>query len=217
MISNTLALDLEGSGDSCPDGSSCPRSAFFSNQLAVISNDHVMETEQKLATLKVVLTQAQQTVSSDPLGAKHFVDRALELLSALAGKPADEDNGYDSGGLAAWQTRRAKSMIETQLSQRLLVSDLASAVRLSPSHFARAFKQTIGCSPHNYLLRRRIERAKDRMRTTDEPLAQIALTYGFSDQAHFTRCFKRHEGATPTAWYRRVTSESLRNRTPALA
>ena len=106
---------------------------------------------------------------------------------------------------------------ETQLSQRLLVSDLASAVRLSPSHFARAFKQTIGCSPHNYLLRRRIERAKDRMRTTDEPLAQIALTYGFSDQAHFTRCFKRHEGETPTAWYRRVTSESPRNRTPALA
>jgi AraC-like DNA-binding protein len=165
--------------------------------------------------LKVVLTQAQQSVSSDPLGAKHFVDRALELLSAMAGRPIADDSAYDSGGLASWQTRRAKSMIEAQLSGRLLVSDLASAVRLSPSHFARAFKRTMGCSPHHYLLRRRIERAKDRMRNSDEPLAQIALTYGFSDQAHFTRCFKRHEGETPTAWYRRVTSESVRSRAMA--
>ena len=99
-----------------------------------------------------------------------------------------------------------------RLSGRLLVSDLASAVRLSPSHFARAFKRTTGCSPHHYLLRRRIECAKERMRTTGEPLAQIALAYGFSDQAHFTRCFKRHEGETPTAWYRRVTSGSVRSR-----
>ncbi|WP_162140547.1 helix-turn-helix domain-containing protein [Sphingomonas sp. PR090111-T3T-6A] len=162
--------------------------------------------------MKLVLTQAQQTVSSDPMGAKRFVDRALELLSAMAGRTVADDSAYDSGGLASWQVRRAKSMIEARLSGRLLVSDLASTVRLSPSHFARAFKRTMGCSPHHYLLKRRIECAKERMRTTDEPLAQIALAYGFSDQAHFTRCFKRHEGETPTAWYRRVTSESARSR-----
>jgi AraC-like DNA-binding protein len=212
MMSSLATLDMERQ-DEVSDGDISPcSSAFFTHQLPIISNDHALATEQKLATLKIVLTQAQQTVSSDPLGAKHFVDRALELLSAMGGRPGTDDSAYDSGGLASWQTRRAKSMIEARLSGRVLVSDLASAVRLSPSHFARAFKRTMGCSPHHYLLRRRIECAKDRMRTTDEPLAQIALTYGFSDQAHFTRCFKRHEGETPTAWYRRVTSESARSR-----
>ncbi|NIJ35112.1 helix-turn-helix domain-containing protein [Sphingomonas oligoaromativorans] len=212
MISNTAILDLE-SRDEARDGyiSSSP-GAFFGSPLPIISNDRAQATEQKLATLKLVLTQAQQTVSSDPMGAKHFIDRALEFLSSMAGRTAADDSAYDSGGLASWQARRAKSMIEARLSGRLLVSDLASAVRLSPSHFARAFKRTMGCSPHHYLLRRRIECAKERMRTTGEPLAQIALAYGFSDQAHFTRCFKRHEGETPTAWYRRVTSGSVRSR-----
>ena len=214
MISTINALELASPSEAHQGVPPCPPTAFLTNHLAVISNDHALATEQKLATLKVVLTQAQQSVSSDPLGAKHFVDRALELLSALGGR-AGSDDAYDSGGLATWQARRAKSMIEAQLSSRLLVCDLAAAVRLSSSHFARAFKQTIGCSPHHYLLKRRIEHAKNRMRTTDEPLAQIALSYGFSDQAHFTRCFKRHEGETPTAWYRRVTSESPRHR-PAM-
>lgn len=109
------------------------------------------------------------------------------------------------GGLTSWQMRRIRSLIEARLNQRLPISDLASAARLSPSHFARAFKRSVGCSPHHYLLWLRIERAKDRMRTSPASLAEIALAHGFADQAHFTRCFKRLQGETPGNWFRRVS------------
>ena len=170
-----------------------------------------------LATLKIFLTQARQVVSSDPLCAKHYVDRALALLSHTTASPkAPDAETIQAGGLAAWQTRRAQSMIEAQLGERLLIAELATAVRLSPSHFARAFKRSVGCSPHHYMLTRRIERAKEQMRTSDTPLAQIAVECGFSDQSHFTRCFKRCEGETPTAWHRRVASREPRSYAPTM-
>jgi len=179
--------------------------------------EYLLSGGKTLATLKIFLTQARQVVSSDPLGAKHYVDRALALLShtPASAKSPDTDT-VQSGGLAAWQTRRAQSMIEAQLGERLLIAELASAVRLSPSHFARAFKRSVGCSPHHYMLKRRIERAKEQMRTSDTPLAQIAVECGFSDQSHFTRCFKRCEGETPTAWHRRVASRTPRSYAPAM-
>ena len=200
MISNTAILDLE-SQDSPRDGyvSSGP-GAFFGNAIPIVSNDRARATEQRLATLKLVLTQARQSVSSDPMGARHFVDRALELLSSMAGRTAADDSAYDSGGLASWQARRAKSMIEARLSGRLLVSDLASAVRLSPSHFARAFKRSVGVAPHHWMVLRRCDLAKHLLQTTILPLTEVALACGFADQSHFTRVFSRVVGIPPGSW-----------------
>ena len=75
-------------------------------------------------------------------------------------------------------------------------------VRLSSSYFSRAFKVSFGCSPHSYILRRRIERAKFLMQGGDEPLAQVALECGLSDQAHLSRIFRRYVGCTPSRWRR---------------
>lgn len=193
------------------------RAAVFSVSYSPHAEEHVLSGGKTLATLKIFLTQARQVVTSDPLGAKHYVDRALALLSHTPANPnAPDPDTIRAGGLAAWQTRRVQSMIEAQLGERLLIAELATAVRLSPSHFARAFKRSVGCSPHHYMLKRRIERAKEHMRTSDTPLAQIAVECGFSDQSHFTRCFKRCEGETPTAWHRRVASRTPRSHVPVL-
>jgi AraC family transcriptional regulator len=163
--------------------------------------------EMDLTALRLILNEARQAASDDPVGARRFVERALAMLGADRPKPvAVESRTLCSGGLAAWQALQAKAMIEKHLSERLPIAEIASAVRLSSSHFARAFKRSIGCPPHRYMLIRRIEHAKERMQTGEESLAQIALSCGFSDQAHFTRCFKRCEGETPTGWFRRVTS-----------
>ena len=107
-----------------------------------------------------------------------------------------------SGGLAPWQTRRALQLMSSDLSGRVGLRAAASACRISVGHFSYAFKQTVGSSPHQWLLARRIERATYLLLNTNQPLIEIALATGFADQSHFTRVFSRRMGASPAAWKR---------------
>ncbi len=106
------------------------------------------------------------------------------------------------GGLAPWQVARVKALVEARLADRLTTSDLAAAAGLSACHFARAFKVSRGLSPHQYVMRRRIERGKHLMATTAASLAEIGLEIGFADQAHFSRVFRHFERESPSAWRR---------------
>jgi AraC-like DNA-binding protein len=105
-------------------------------------------------------------------------------------------------GLAPWQLRRTYSFIEAHLDGDPSISDLAKECGLSASHFARAFRQSCGVSPHRWLLARRVERAKRLLLEGERGLAQIALACGFVDQSHLTRVFTRSEGHTPAKWRR---------------
>jgi AraC-like DNA-binding protein len=84
------------------------------------------------------------------------------------------------------------------------LAELARACGLSRGHFTRAFKITTGLSPHQWLLRHRIEKARDMLVRTELPLAQIALRCGFADQSHLTRVFGMAVGDSPAAWRRRA-------------
>lgn len=115
-------------------------------------------------------------------------------------------------GLADWQVRRAKELIDADLSGNVRLADLAASCRLSVSHFARAFKQSTGLSPHNWLLLRRVERATHLMRWPDMSLAEVAVASGFSDQAHLTRIFRRTFKTTPGEWRRAEFGSTYRAR-----
>ncbi len=106
------------------------------------------------------------------------------------------------GGLAPWQMKRIAAFVGEALDDRIQVEDLALQVRLSASHFCRAFKVTTGETPHAYVMRRRLEQAKAMMLHTDESLCQIADACGLADQAHLTRLFRRHLDTTPFQWRR---------------
>jgi AraC family transcriptional regulator len=107
-----------------------------------------------------------------------------------------------STGLAPWQLRRACAFIDAHLCGDFSVSDLAGECRLSASHFARAFRQSTGIAPHRWIMRRRIERAKELLLEGELDLVQVALNSGFYDQSHFTRTFGRSEGHSPGRWRR---------------
>lgn len=106
------------------------------------------------------------------------------------------------GGLSAVAKRRVLELIDAELDRRLTVEMLAHEAALSPAHFARAFKETLGRAPHQYLLQLRLERARQLIGTSGLSLSDIAQRAGFADQAHFTRAFKRAFGTTPGALVR---------------
>ena len=107
------------------------------------------------------------------------------------------------GGLAPWQERRAKEIIEANLGGEIPLAELARECGLSTSHFSRAFKDTTGTPPHQWLLHRRTENAMRLLRNRQLSLTEVALACGFSDQSHFTRVFTKLSGTGPGAWRRR--------------
>src|SRR6266446_2017321 len=104
------------------------------------------------------------------------------------------------GGLPPRALRRVREFIEAHLEENIGVQVLASTAGLSMCHFARAFKRSEGVTPHNYLVQRRVRRAKDLLAATDLPLSEIALASGFSDQSHCARRFREHVGVTPSSY-----------------
>ena len=106
------------------------------------------------------------------------------------------------GGLAPWQERRAKELLRANLIGDIPLDRLAAECGLSVRHFARAFRQTMGVPPHRWLLKQRVQRAKELLGNPALPLAEVAVSCGFADQSHFTRVFTAMAGASPGAWRR---------------
>jgi AraC family transcriptional regulator len=104
------------------------------------------------------------------------------------------------GGLPASRLRRVADFIEANLDRDLELAEIAQAIELSPYHFARSFKQTTGLTPIQFLMQRRIERAKQLLAGSELPLAEIALSVGFKNQSHFSTLFRKFTARTPKAW-----------------
>jgi AraC-like DNA-binding protein len=108
------------------------------------------------------------------------------------------------GGLSARQFRRVCDLVSRRLREPLEVAELAAAVGLSASHFARAFKQTTGKAPHQFIVEQRLERARVALASGNAgKVSGVAIEFGFFDQSHFTRHFRRKFGLTPGEVLRR--------------
>lgn len=103
------------------------------------------------------------------------------------------------GGLSRWQERLAKDVMDMTLIEGVHLTELAAMCGLRTSQFAHAFKHSVGVSPYQWLIQRRIQRAKEHIRM-GIPLSEVALSCGFADQSHLTRNFKRMVGTTPRLW-----------------
>ena len=102
------------------------------------------------------------------------------------------------GGLPRGRLRAVVEYVEGHLDAGPTLGQMAAVARLSPYHFARQFKAATGLPPHQYVIMRRVERAKQLLKAGgDSSLAQVAARAGFSDQSHFTHHFKRLVGVTP--------------------
>ncbi|PTQ07474.1 AraC family transcriptional regulator [Sphingomonas oleivorans] len=158
-----------------------------------------------------LVADADEAIEGDPALARACLRQIALLIegcdpegsrASIRLRPVSVD-GPVRGGLATWQIRLVAAHIEANLSDTIHVETLAEIARLSSGHFCRAFKTSIGETPHTHIVRRRLERAKMLMLTTSETLSQIACACGLTDQAHLTRLFRQHVGDTPLNWRRK--------------
>lgn len=141
-----------------------------------------------------------EELRSGGLGGKLYVDSlcnvlAIHLLrnySLLKPKPV-----HITGGLSRSALQQVVEYIMENLESELSLSDLATVVNLSPSHFARLFKQSTGLPPHQYVIQRRIKAAKNLLKQGEDSVGEIAYRVGFANPSHLSYHFKRATGIMP--------------------
>ena len=106
------------------------------------------------------------------------------------------------GGLGPARLRRIKELVHAKLEDELSLKDMAQSVELSPAHFSRMFRKSTGATPHEFVLRQRVERAKDMLCEGEMRVIDVAVACGFKTQQHFWRVFRQICGASPTEYRR---------------
>ena len=166
-----------------------------------------LSAQQLQSVMAELCTALRSALDDERSFAEECLRRATEMLRKP--EPASPATAQVRGGLCPWQVRKVTSHIEMNLDRSIRNEDLATIVRLNSCHFGRAFRNSFGESPHEYVIRRRVERAQGLMLSTDAPLSQIALDCGLADQAHLSRLFRRVVGESPRTWRRARIGEAV--------
>jgi AraC family transcriptional regulator len=152
-----------------------------------------------------LLETARRELERDHEAAKASLATASSILQSEIERRS-RAKGARSGALAAWQIARVSAFIDENLHRTIHAKDLSAVVQRSKAYFSRSFKQAFGETPHAYVVRRRLQRASHLMVTSSASLTEIALSAGFSDQAHLCRLFRRAFGQSPSSWRRDLES-----------
>ena len=140
--------------------------------------------------------------AEEPLG-RLYADSLVQTLTlhllsryTTAGtKPA-----VAQGGLSGFRLRRVTEYIDAHLDTDISLNDLADVAGLSQFHFSRAFRKSTGKTPQQFVMHRRLERAKQLLERPDLPLVEVSLRSGFKNQSHFTTLFRKYTSFTPKLW-----------------
>jgi len=141
-------------------------------------------------------TQARVGDGPDKLATDSLLFAMIAALAGRAHGPAKDLHREPEGR----RLKRVCDFIEDRLDDNLSLADLAGIANASPMHFARQFRRSMGQSPHQYVVGRRIARACALLALSNHSIVEIATSVGFSSQAHMTSVFSRHLGITPSRY-----------------
>lgn len=175
--------------------------------------------DEALATL--MRAMVREAAAGSPHGPGYAESLSVDLLLRLV---CTHGVGVrqlrERGRLTAAQLRRVESLIDARLEGPIPLGALADSAGLSAPHFVRLFRRAVGCSPHQHVLRRRVERAQRMIERTSLHLSDIAAAVGFATQSHMNATFMRQLGISPGRYrvecgMRRPTAPSRRDEGPA--
>ena len=152
--------------------------------------------------LQIALILLEEAKTNSPAG-RLYADSliqtmTLHLLKNYTNASAVQENTH--GGLSGYKLRRVTEFIVENLEEDLSLAAIAAIADLSQFHFARAFRISTGKTPQQFLMRQRIERAKELLAKNDLPIIEISLQTGFKNQSHFTTLFRKYTQYTPKLW-----------------
>jgi AraC family transcriptional regulator len=163
-----------------------------------------LDSTASVTILVKLLDAARTALNCQQKDAEEYISIAAALLNRSGRREVADSQELRPGRhkLAPWQIRKAVEFIEANLSNEILIDDLARISHLSPTYFSKAFRSNFQVSPYAYILGRRVGRAQEMIALTDETLASIAVLCGFTDQSHMNRIFHRTVGTSPGGWRR---------------
>jgi AraC family transcriptional regulator len=193
-LASVFAVHLSsmGSDHDASDISEVPPGLYFENN-----------------NLKATLQKLQTVLDGSGIDDHAYAETlALLLLWELrhAADPKRSRLNPVRGGLTARQLMRVREFIDAQIPNEITISDLAALAGLSHYHFIRAFKDTVGLTPYQYVLSERARRARALLSDPSLSLRDVALAVGFSDVSQLNRVFQKFAGVTPTAFRRETGS-----------
>lgn len=178
---------------------------FSSKELGVIlSNEHLEDIPQfKDEDICRASEFVFQALEAKSLGyeviyeslARVFLVKLIQKYGKKQIENYDEKKGFTST-----KYKNVIEFVKSNFHKNISLEDLASSAGLSPHHFSRLFKETIGKTPMQFVQEHRIEEAKSMLKDPNLPLIDIAHRCGFADQAHFSRIFKKITGNTPKSF-----------------
>ncbi|WP_294138306.1 AraC family transcriptional regulator [Sphingomonas sp.] len=131
-----------------------------------------------------------------------YIGTLLDALKAhtLRGPAPTGEALFPSADFSAYRIHQIMNDIQTHPEHEHSLEALSAQAGLTPSHFCRVFKRATGATPHQYVMKARLDRARDLLGQSDLSVAQVAEMTGFTSQSHFTRAFRQYAGHTPSGW-----------------
>ncbi|WP_203074844.1 helix-turn-helix transcriptional regulator [Falsiroseomonas ponticola] len=148
------------------------------------------------------LLRALWHAAEAPEGGRLRTDGAVAMLVGELARLAGTPLPAGPSGLAPWQLRAVTEAIAAHPGPGLSLAELAALARLSPFHFARAFRRSLGVSPHQYQKRLRVERAAAMLAAGRASVLEVALAVGYESGQALARAFRQEMGVGPAAWRR---------------
>jgi AraC family transcriptional regulator len=166
-----------------------------------IAEPHVINADIQIKALAECM---YSEVSDGCLTGALFAESiSLALITHIWGRYAvGKPNDHLRNGLSTLKLRKIEEFVECNLGDGITLVDLAGLVELSPRHLCRSFKEATGMTPYRYVLRQRIARAKLLLREGKLPITEIALLLGFASHSHFSNCFRKAVGVSPSKFLR---------------
>lgn len=156
------------------------------------------------AMLRSLLLRFQALLDDPSLDTPGYAETLAELLAFELARtsPLQQSAPTNQSGLTPNQVRLVTEYVHNHMYEKISISELAALVDLTRFHFIRAFKQSAGVPPHQFIIRRRVDRAKEMLAEQSASIAEIAARTGFGSAVQMTRAFRRVVGTTPSAFRR---------------